>query len=764
MSTKWIDPPELTVSPELLALVGDSTLAARALARRGIGDPEVARAFLDPDRYTPSPPEALPDLPEAVDRLLAARERGELVCVWGDFDVDGQTATAVLVDVLRALGLRVIYYIPNRLREGHGVQLDSLEEVLSRGVDLLLTCDTGIEAHDAVGRARERRAEVIVTDHHDLPEVLPPALAVLNPKRLPEAHPLRELPGVGVAYKLAEGLCQALGKPGEVERALDMVALGIVTDLAWLRGDTRYLLQRGLERLRRTERLGLRELIQRSGLEQGGITEKHVGFWLGPRLNSLGRLGDANLGVELLTTESLERARILSVQVEGLNDQRRLLMDRTIREAEAQLEEAPSLLDYEALVVAGTEWHPGVLGLVASRLVEGHGKPTVALSLRKGELAQGSARSVPGVDIHAAILQQSALLERSGGHPMAAGLALREENIPALRKGLSEAVAALRDRRVDALALTIDAYLDLEALTLGLTEEIGVLAPFGPGNPPVQLASRNLRLGEVASVGRNGEHRRVRVRNEEGSELEVMWWNGAEERLPSGAFDLAFQVQARDYRGERRLLVEWVDCRLVEAPTVRPPLRVVDHRSKAEPASRLWELLTAHPDLQVWGEGLKMDEIPIRNRSQLVPGRALVIWTAPPGPDVLQAALAVVDPQEVHLFGRLVSEMDAPRSFLRRLEGVIKYSLAKLGGKVDLPRAAAALGHRAAAVRLGIDYWASRGTLTVVEERDTYVLVREGGRAREEVRVAVEEALGSVLGETAAYRRYFRRVATGHLL
>jgi single-stranded-DNA-specific exonuclease len=764
MSPKWIDPPELTISPGLLALVGGSTLAARALAHRGIENLEIARAFLNPNHHTPSPPKELPDLPQAVERLLAARERGEQVCVWGDFDVDGQTATAVLVEVLRALGLEVTYYIPSRLREGHGVHKASLEEMLSRGVDLLLTCDTGIEAHDAVAQARERQVEIIVTDHHDLPEVLPPALAVVNPKRLSEAHPLRELPGVGVAYKLAEGLCQALGRQGETERVLEMVALGIVTDLAYLSGDTRYLLQRGLERLRRTERLGLRELIQRSGLEQKGITEHHVGFWLGPRLNSLGRLGDANLGVEFLITDSLERARVLSVQVEGLNDQRRLLMDRTMREAEAQLEEAPSFLDYEALVLLGPEWHPGVLGLVASRLAEKHGKPTVVLSLGEAGFAQGSARSVPGVDIHAAILQQSALLERSGGHPMAAGLALREGNVPALRKGLSEAVSSLRDRSVDALALAIDAYLDLEAITPELADEIGVLAPFGPGNLPVQLASRNLRLGQVTPAGRNGEHRRVTVRNEGGNELETMWWRGAQEQLPGGDFDLAFQVKATDYRGERRLLVEWVDYRQVEAPAVKPPLQIVDHRSEPEPVSRLRELLAAHADVQVWGEGRKGDEISVLNRNQLAQGRALVIWTAPPGPDVLQAALAAVDPREVYLFGRLVPQMDAPRSFLQQIEGVIKYSISKLEGSVDLPQAAAALGHRVAAVRLGVDYWAGRGALTVVEERDTYVLVREGGQAREGVRVAAAEALRSVLNETAAYRRHFQGAPTGRLL
>src|SRR5262245_59569883 len=296
--TQWLISSQPHIPADLLNFAGDPFLA-HLLAQRGLSTAQQARAFLDPQAYQPSPPDVQPDLAQAVTRLSQAIERQEVIGVWGDFDVDGQTSTALLVSTLQSLGAQVRFYIPNRLTESHGIKLPALQRFIAAGVKLILTCDTGIAEHEAIAVAQAASVEVIVTDHHDLAETLPPAQAVVNPKRLLSGHPLRELPGVGVAYKLAEALYWAYGRAAESESLLDLVALGIVADVAQQTGDTRYLLQKGLVVLSQTPRLGLQTLIESARLSAPHLTEEHIGFWLAPRLNALGRLGDANLAVEL---------------------------------------------------------------------------------------------------------------------------------------------------------------------------------------------------------------------------------------------------------------------------------------------------------------------------------------------------------------------------------------------------------------------------------------------------------------------------------
>ena len=381
--------------PEPLAdLVGGHALVAQYLARKGITSVTGAERFLYAERYSPSSPAELPDIDRAVDRLVRAIRDRERILVWGDFDVDGQTSTALLYSALQRRGANASYHVPNRFSEGHGIHLPALKHHLDSGVDLLLTCDTGVSAHDAVEYAASRRVDTIITDHHALPDSLPAAVAVVNPQRLAEGHPLRELPGVGVAYKLIE----ALYRDDDASFLLDLVALGIVADVMVQVDDTRYLLQRGLEELRQNQRLGLKAILERAQIPAAELNEGHIGFAIAPRLNALGRLADANPAVELLTTNDWGRARALANTLEGLNAKRKFLSNQVYVSAIAQIEKEPWLLDYAALVLSQADWHSGVIGIVASRLVEEFGLPTVLIST-PDETGRGSARSVAGVDI-----------------------------------------------------------------------------------------------------------------------------------------------------------------------------------------------------------------------------------------------------------------------------------------------------------------------------------------------------------------------------
>ncbi len=390
----WSFPQPIAIDPDLAMAIGGDPIVAELLTRRGLRSIETALAFLDPDRYTPAPPIELPDLEAAADRLYRAITRGEKIAVWGDFDADGQTSTTLLYSLLRDLGANAIYYIPNRLKESHGIKIDSLNRLIDQHISVLLTCDTGIAEHAAIAHAKQNGLTVLVSDHHDLPDELPNADALINPKRLPLDHPLRSLPGVGVAFKLAQQVLHLAGEDDRAQDYLDLVALGIVADVAHQSADTRYLLQRGLDQLRLTHRLGLKELMISAKIDPRNLSAEHIGFGLGPRLNALGRLGDANLAVDLLTTTDLTRARILASQIEGLNNQRKLLMEQITSAAQEEIAKDSSLLDYAALVISHQHWHSGVIGPVANRLAEQYARPTILIVEGSDGVARGSARSI----------------------------------------------------------------------------------------------------------------------------------------------------------------------------------------------------------------------------------------------------------------------------------------------------------------------------------------------------------------------------------
>jgi single-stranded-DNA-specific exonuclease len=763
---KWIEPREVSVPEELRSAVGGHPLVAQTLARRGLTGVEAVRAFLDPNYYQPAPASDLPHLLQGVERLERAIGQGEEICVWGDFDVDGQTATTVLFSTLRDLGASVRYHIPVRATESHGVNLPVLEQLIADGVQLVLTCDTGISAHDAVSCAREAGVDVVITDHHDLPDDLPDAFAVVNPKMMPESHPLRELPGVGCAYKVAEALYQRAGRSQDVEQYLDLVALGIVADVAVQRKDVRYLLQRGLEALRQTGRLGLQALMELADVNSGWLTEEHIGFYLAPRLNAVGRLADANIAVELLTTDDLSRARILATELEGLNARRRLLSDQVFEAAVEQVERDPSLLERGALVLGHPSWPAGVVGIVASRLVERFGLPTVLLATPPGELALGSARSIAGCNITEAIAAHAEMLAGFGGHPMAAGLSIEAERIPDFRRALSHTVSEMLEGVEGGKGLPVAGYLALSELSLDLVEELERLAPFGPGNLAPTLASKELKLAGKSTVGRKGEHLQVIVEDAKGVQARLIWWQGTSWSLPEGHFDLAYTVRASDYRGQREIQVEWVDARPLEVPlavpvAARPALRLVDRRGEPDP-KRWLELLRAQGEVGVWTEAAARRKIDGQDRYELGPSKALVIWTAPPGRRELEEVLKKVKPETIYLLG-IDPGMDDPQRFLERLAGLVKAGLSS-GGRVSLLTLAAATAQREAAVRLGLDWLVENGHVSIVADEGEEVVLAPGtGQPGADVRGATAR-LRALLEETAAYRRYFSRAPADTLL
>ena len=766
---QWLEPQPVDVPAalhsviEAVGLPAGVSLVAELLVRRGVDDPARAAGFLDPDAYAPAPPQALPDLHVTVERLARAVVQEEQIAVWGDFDVDGLTATALYVQALRALGARATFHIPSR-QESHGLHLAGVEQLIDAGTAVLLTADTGVDGHQAAGAALRRGIDLLVTDHHDLPAVLPPALAVVNAKRLPPAHPLYELPGVGVAYQVVRALYERVER--DTGHLLDLVALGIVADVATVRDDVRYLLQRGMAVLRRTPRAGLQALIELARLDAATLQEDDIGFGLAPRLNALSRVGgdvDVADGVELLITEDVVRARTIAQRLEALNAERRLITQQMMRRALQLLESAPELLAGPAIVVADPAWDPGIVGIVAGRLAERYGKPAIVISAPEGEMARGSARSVEGVDIHAAIAAQRQLLYRCGGHPMAAGLSLDRGRISEFRRALwgtlSEAAPAVEP------SLAIDAYLSLDQLSLDLVAAMEILAPFGPGNERPLLATRGLQVVHAAEVGRTREQRRVVIRDEAGTEREVMWWHSTDRPLPDGLFDLAYTIGSSSFRGEQRLQLTWVEARhqsvpVVEAPS-RPQVLAHDYRGSPTPVDRLRALLRepgVAGQTNVWAEGASAIEgIPFRDREQLGPAACLAVWTIPPGPLVLHEALSRVSPEQVAFFD-VDPGLDELGPFLQRLLGLTKHVLRAKGGEMSLEALAGQMAHTVSTVRLGLRWLADRGQIEIAPQGEDRVLLCRGARHAMRGRDVVQEQLQEALEEAAAYRSYYRRV------
>jgi len=755
----------------LTGLVGGNALVARLLAQRGIESPEEARPFLDPSAYDPSPPEALPDLEEGAARIEAAIERGERILVWGDFDVDGQTSTALLVEALRELGAEVDYHIPHRERESHGVNWDHLEGCVEDGIDVVLTCDTGISSHEPIRRAQEQGVDAVVTDHHDLPPTLPEATALIDPKRLGEDHPLRTLPGVGVAYKFIQKLTE--GSSLDQRGFLDLVALGIVADIAVLRGDTRYLLQLGLRRLRETERPGLQAVMDNANVTLESADEEDIGYRIGPRLNAAGRLGDANASVPLLTTSDRGEARAIANDLEELNDRRKLLTAQVFEAARQKLRWEPELLQTAVLVLYGEQWPAGVIGIVAHRLTEKYHKPCILLtsaseeySRKEGDsenqqaLVRGSARSVEDLHITAAIGDHIEMLHSYGGHPMAAGLTLPKAKIDQFRRLVSRSIVEQKGGEEIAETLQIDSYLSLEELTLQLADDLRQIAPFGPGNREPVFACREVQVSSYEEIGSDGSHLKAVVTGPEGTSREVLWWDAEERDLPSGVFDLAVTAKANVFRGERSLQLTWEDSRMrrmgpAEETSEGPEIEIIDHRGEDDLKATL-RALAEKEGAQVWMEARQVEDVDGKSRLDLSSCGELVLGTLPPSREVLQDTLEVCEPGRVHVVG-LSPTTAGLEGFARRLLGLCKHAI-RSGKAAPLSKLAAAMGHEERTVRLGLRWLEDRGQIRLTETEDGF-LVEPGPGAGEADPSLTDSSLERILKEAFQETRAFRKYA-----
>ena len=737
----------------LLKEVGGDRLLASLLIQRGMKSPEDVRSFLDPTFFKPTAPAEFPGMERAVAMVLAAVREGKRVCVYGDYDVDGVTATVILVTLFRKLGGIVTYHLPDRFKEGYGINQEVIKGLAGR-TDLIISCDCGISNYREVALARELGMEVLVTDHHQLPAELPPAEVILSPLLLEDGHQARQLPGAGMAYFLAAAVLNSLQRVEESREFLDLVALAVVADVVPLLGENRFLLQTGLPVLARTERIGLQQLFKVSGLQAERLIEEDIAFRLAPLLNSAGRLVHARLAAELLLTEQPQEAGQLAGQLVMLNQRRKQLQAEIIAEAR-QLIGAPA--NREGIVLYQPHWHQGVLGIAAGRLAEDLQLPVILMSLKDDNCTvTGSARSIPAININQQLKKTASFLEKFGGHAGAAGFSLRREQLTpfslTIGRILKEEVEQLTDQRI----IRVDQELELAEVSLQTYHQLRKLAPFGEQNPKPRFLCYQTEVIARRTLS-NKQHQKL-VLSKNGVEHHSLWWWSGQREV-GREIDLVYTIDLSYFSGQpslqllveeainRETVVETVKGRVREAAAA---LEILDYRqrSKQEIAQ-----LEETGSVYFW-EGLKKPErLQLINRYQLTRGKTLVLLSCPPALDILKELILVLAPLRL-ILAYQGSEPGRSKDFLTRLVGLLKYSIKEKDGLVDLYQLAVLTEQLESTVLLGLKYLQARGLIRFEHLDPRRLLVTRDSSGQLKGRTIFRQGLSDLLQETMAFRRF----------
>jgi single-stranded-DNA-specific exonuclease len=546
-TSRWIEPPvpDAANCEELARALGLSPFVAQLLCRRGHSSLAQASSFLRPRLDALSDPFLLPQMERAADRILAAIEKRERIVLYGDYDVDGVTSLALLTRILRALGGSSECFLPMRVEEGYGLSADGVARCLTTfNPQLLIAIDCGTCSVAEISELRARGVDVIVLDHHTLKETLPPCVALVNPKLGATHH---YLCSVGIVFKLAHALLKRLpaAQRPDLRAYLDLVALGTVADLVPITDENRTLVKRGLSRLMQSRWAGIRALIEVSDIRPP-INCRAIGFGLAPRLNAAGRLGTAQAALELLLTDDPDRARTLARSLDAQNRERRAVEEAVFLEAEAQLAEWFDAETHAAIVVGSRGWHPGVVGIVASRLLKRHHRPTFVIGFDEDGLGKGSGRSIPGLSLVEALGHCSELLEKFGGHEMAAGVTIRHARFDEFRVAFAQCARSLIDADQLRPMLRPDVEVHLRDVNYELLLQHESLEPFGMGNPQPLLLARGVEL--VAEPRLMKEKHRALILRQDQSEHRAVWFGSAHLELPPPPWDVAFQVERNEYQ------------------------------------------------------------------------------------------------------------------------------------------------------------------------------------------------------------------------
>lgn len=572
MSFRWVyDEPEREGSvSELREKLGVPETIARLLALRGIHTYEDAKTFFRPDLGMMHDPFLMKDMDRATERLAKAIRSGEKILVYGDYDVDGTTATSIMYIFLEDFGVEVDYYIPHRYKEGYGINIEGVQYAIDRDCDLIVSVDCGITAVDETRIAGEHGIDVIVCDHHNVGDELPGAAAVLDPKRRDCSYPFEGLSGAGVGFKLVQGTLKTLGLQEKVAYPfLDLVAISIASDIVPIQDENRVMMREGLRQINEDPRIGVRALLDLIELKPGSVSTSNIIYSIGPRINAAGRMGDASKAVKLLIADTPVEARERARELESINVARRDTDTQTMEEAVEMVERELNLEKVSSMVLHDPDWHLGVIGIVASRLVDAYGRPAIMLSSVDGKI-KGSARSIKGFNIYEALKQCEDLLERFGGHEYAAGMTIREENLEEFRRRIDEIASGNLSEEDFKPELEVDSELDLSEVDLRFWKLLSQFEPFGPGNRQPTFVSRDVRVVGVPTIVGQG-HLKMKVAQNGSGVFDVIGFN-LHEYLPvireskseQQSLNIAYSLEENYWNGKRSLQIRLRDVQVGE--------------------------------------------------------------------------------------------------------------------------------------------------------------------------------------------------------
>ena len=742
----------IIMQKEIIDAVGGDELIARIFYNRGYKEPGIIRQMLDDRLYRPTAASEFPFMENAVERIALAISRTETIAVYGDYDVDGVTGTAVLVECLRSFSEKVVYHVPDRFTEGYGMNEQVIKTFAKKGVGLVITCDCGISNHNEISLAKSLGMDVIVTDHHNIPEVLPTADVVLNPKLLEEGHRARNISGCCMAYFLCLALLRNYGCDDKADDFLDLLALSLVADVVSLNGENRYLLKRSLPKLFNTGRIGLKALLSVIGKGAGLDNEQDIAFQIAPRINAAGRMDSARLPVELFLSDNMQNALGLAQRIDSLNKERKKVQQDIIEQAFEMVENNKK--SKTILVLYNQYWHHGIIGIAAGKICEAYRKPVIMLTLKEdGNTIVGSARSVEDIDIYGLIKECSSRLLKFGGHTMAAGLSLRKEDL-----GLfTQEIENLAERKYfirDVVQTNADMELGIEMANEKLYERLQSIGPYGEGFELPVFYSENVAVASDRMTDNN--HHIMVLEGDSKARTRAVKWFGADSSFEGKTFNITYCIGKNSYGGNSQ--VQLTVGHMVEARenTVSAFNGMLTDRrgGSAEEIAREFGNST------MFYEGL-MSLCAVKgtcSRFEVGRSNTLVFLSTPVNTQLFKEVIMLANPANVVLNFSILPDYTF-KGFIVNLMSILKHIINNEGGRTYLENLSVRLCVEEGIIKAALKYIRAAGKIDYVTDTADNLVSLSIGEGAEDNRIhSMEKNLKNALEEKLAYQQFILKL------
>ena len=752
MDIKVVYQDNIDIPEWMLAELDGNQLLAEILLQRGIDTLEEVQQFLNMDLYPATEAEEIPGVVEAVDLILEMIEANKKIYIYGDYDVDGITATTILVSLLRKLDADVSYHIPNRFTEGYGMNKEVIKRMADEDTDLIITCDCGISNLDEVAQARNLGMKVIVTDHHHLPDELPPADVILTAKLLEEEHRAHYISGASTAYFLIKGILSRLGNEKLATDYLDLVALSTVGDVVPLRKENRYLLKKGIPVLKRSNRPGLVQLLDVCNLKKEELSEEEIAFQIVPRLNAAGRIRSAKLGVELLLADNWVEAKQMAVELDQINKRRKEIGDEMLDEASELL--GPDFAG-KPVILYQPHWHQGIVGITAGRLSEEYHVPALLMTLKEDEKTiTGSARSIPGIHIYDALKKCQQFLDKFGGHAGAAGFSLTRDKLTGFVKSMERVLNRQLTEQGRVKEIRVDSRLSLERINKATYRNLRKLAPFGEANPVPLFVTRDTEVVYHRPTS-NDKHLRMIVKEGEVQHPAIWWWGGQVDI--SHRVDLIYSVGLNRWQGkeEIQLIVDQtVNRDQINESKIKKPAKLAFEIEDYRNWRQIGRVLPEFEGVISHFEGLQKPNLDnLINRYQQAQGDSLILYTCPPGIRALRELVYLNRPERL-ILAYSNKTTQRPQDFMNNLLGIIKHVLKEKKGRINIYQLSALTGEMENTVLLGLRFFEDKGFITINFDGPDKLFISRGTGENIQGAKLKEKRLRELLKESRAFRKY----------